>query len=440
MEQQQVKYTTFFITRVTLLILLSMFSSIGYGQTQNGYVKTLGRSDKKGEALSGVSVRVKGEHNPVLSNDDGIFSILLTGKHNGDSYTLQEVMKKGYELNEADVVGRQYAYSDKVPLTIVMVSSAQLQADKQRIENNAFQVAEKNYKAKLELLEKQKKENAISEEQYRKELLDIQDKFEKYQLLIDGLAEHYAHVDYDELNDKECEINIYIENGELERADSIIQTLFDPVDVLKRNKEALAHLNQQISEANSIIDKANKDMVAVLKQQEKDANYLYQLYTIALSRFDNEKAGQYIEIRAALDTTNVQWQYDAGWFNSTYKADYSDALYYYQLVLRQSQQQYGEISQWSAKAYNSIGAVYYKKGQYSEALAHFFEALNNYESLFGKDFPDIAISYNNIGLAYSEQGDYSKAYEYFLEALAFEEKVANPNHPNIAMFYNNLGG
>ena len=430
------------MNKAKLLILTTflMVCVILSAQIQEGYVKTLGRPNQKGEPLSGVSVRVKGEHNPVLSKEDGTLTLLLTGKKNGDAYTLQEVQKKDYELNESGVIGRQYAFSDKVPLTIVMVSSAQLQADKLRIENDAFRVAEKNYKSKLELLEKQKAESAITEEQYRKELLDLQNKFEKYQLLIDGLAEHYAHVDYDELNDKEREINICIENGELERADSLIKTMFDPIDVLKRNKEALAHLNKQISEANTIIGKANEDMAAILKQQEKDANYLYQLYTIALSRFDNDKARQYIETRAALDTTNVQWQYDAGWFNSTFKADYSKALYFYQLVLRQSQQQYGEISQWSAKAYNSIGAVYYKKGQYPEALAHFFEALNNYESLFGKDFPDIAISYNNIGLAYSEQGDYSKAYEYFLEALAFEEKVANPNHPNIAMFYNNLGG
>lgn len=425
----------------SLIILLGLlFDLSALGQTQQGYVKTLGRPDKKGEPLNAVSVRVKGEHNPVLSKEDGTLTMLLTGKKNGDAYTLQEVQKKGYELNETGVIGRQYAYSDKVPLTIVMVSSAQLQADKQRIENNAYQVAEKNYKAKLDLLEKQKADNVITEEQYRKDLLDLQDKFEKYQLLIDGLAEHYAHVDYDELSDKEREVNICIENGELDRADSLIKTLFDPIDVLKRNKKALAQLNQQIAEANTIIDKANEDMAAVLKQQEKEANYLYQLYTIALSRFDNDKAGQYIETRAALDTTNVQWEYDAGWFCSTYKADYSEALYYYQLVLMQSQQQFGEISQWSAKAHNNIGAVCYKKGQYSEALAHFFEALNNYESIYGKDYPDIAISYNNIGLAYSELGDTSTAREYFLKALDFEEKVANPRHPNIAMFYNNLGG
>ena len=49
-------------------------------------------------------------------------------------------------------------------------------------------------------------------------------------------------------------------NGDLERADSLILLLFDPIDVLKRNKEAIEKLNQQISQAEGIIEQANADM------------------------------------------------------------------------------------------------------------------------------------------------------------------------------------
>ena len=90
-----------------LFLLMELFPVSLFAQIQQGYVKTLGRPNQKGMPLSGVSVSVKGEHNPVLSNDNGIFSMLLTGKQIGDAYTLQEVQKKGYELNEAGVIGRQ---------------------------------------------------------------------------------------------------------------------------------------------------------------------------------------------------------------------------------------------------------------------------------------------------------------------------------------------
>ena len=399
----------FFLTFLFICVLT-------YSQTQKGYVKTLGRPEKRGIPLSGVSVRVKGEHNPVLSKDDGTFNIVMTGKKNGDAYALQEVLKKGYELNETGVIGRQYAYSDKVPLTIVMVSTEQLQADKQRIENNAYKVAEKNYKVKLELLEKQKAENFITEEQYRLNLMDLQDKFEKYQLLIDGLAEHYAHVDYDDLNGKEREINICIENGELERADSLIKTMFDPIDVLKRNKAALTQLNRQITEANTMIDKANEDMDAVLKQQEKDAEHLYQLYTIAFSLYDNQKAELYIETRAGLDTTNVEWLYDAGLF-SQHTGNYEKALSLYETGLRNAISQFGEQSNWCAKYYNNIGLVYINKDEHLTALTNFIKSLGITESLNNMDSISLRTLYGNVGLSFQQIGRYEQAQTYLKKAM-----------------------
>lgn len=439
--------------RLIVLVLLVIECLTAYSQTQQGYVKTLGRPDKKGAPLSGVSVRVKGEHNPVLSKDNGTFSMLMAGKRNGDAYSLQEVQKKGYELNERGVIGRQYAYSDKVPLTIVMVSSVQLQADKQRIENNAFKVAEKNYKAKLELLEKQKAESVITEERYRKELLDLQDKFEKYQLLIDGLAEHYAHVDYDELDEKEREVNSSIENGELERADSLIKTLFDPIDALKRNKEALAQLNQQISEANTIMEKANEDMAAVLRQQEKDANYLYQLYTIALSRFDNDKALFYITTRAELDTTNVKWQYDASNFLTDNRADYTEALKYAERCLTIEELQSNDDSLRMVKYLNQIGTILYYEGEYEKARQYHVRAqkiLDAYPSVLSEDVVDTYLCFGNLydalprttsisGIDNYAVASRELAKEAFENALKTCEKLPHVSPYYLGGCYYNLG-
>ena len=67
---------------------------------------------------------MRGEANAVISNKHGQFSIILKDKQEGDAIVLQHIQKKGYELNDIGVIGCQYAYSDKVPLTIVMVSSA----------------------------------------------------------------------------------------------------------------------------------------------------------------------------------------------------------------------------------------------------------------------------------------------------------------------------
>ena len=422
-----------------LLILICLAAAFTLGaQTQAGYVKTIGKPGKKGVALSGVTVRVKGEHNAVVSKADGTFAMSMPGKKNGQAYTLQQVQKNGYELNEKNVIGRQYAFSTTVPLTIVMVSSSQLQADKQRIENNAYKTAEKNYQTKMAKLEKQLKDKSISEDQYRADLQELQDKFEKYQTLIDELAEHYAHTDYDELDEKEVEVNILIENGELEKADSLIHTLFDPVDVLKRNKEALARLDQTIIGAQGILNQANTDLAAVLRQQEKDAEHLYQLYTIALAQFDNEKASRYIQTRAELDTTNFSWQNDAGRFIHEYQADYKKAFSYYNTALSQAIKQCGEFSLWPAVLSNNLGLLYYSMGEYSKSLELQTKA-NNISSQVGAGSDLLAMVSNNTGLVYMSLGDYSKAQSYFLKALALQEHEPSLSTFFISRIYNNLG-
>ena len=451
--------------KLTLFIVSLLFTSIAFSQTQQGYVRTIGRPNKKGEALSNVTIRVKGEHNFVNSDEDGTFSMLLPGKKNGEAYSLQQVQKKGYELNEADFIGRQFAFSDNVPLTIVMVSIAQLQADKQRIENNAFKTAENNYNAKVKELDKQKEENRITIEQYQQEIQNLYDKFEKYQSLIDGLSEHYAHTDYDLLSEKDRIVNIFIENGELERADSLIRLLFDPIDVLERNKKALDRIEQQISEGSAMLNKANEDMAAVLKQQGKDAEYLYQLHTIALARFDNEKALFYIETRAELDSTNPSWQFDAGYcfqeFNDFVKAKkyYSRALDIYRGLTKDNPQAYEPDL---ASTLNNLAVLYKNTQQFAESENLYLEALESYRRLakekprykpFYKtrdksqdkvqDYkPDVARTLNNLALLYSNTQRLTESETMYLEALEIRRKLAEDApetyEPSLAMTLNNL--
>ena len=331
--------------RFICIISILLSTLLSFSQIQKGYVKTLGRPNQKGQALSGVSVRIKGAHNTVLSKNDGSFGMTIQG----DSYVLQQVQKSGYDLKEHSIIGREYAYSSQVPLTIVMVSSKQLQEDKQRIENKAYEVAERNYKSQMDLLEKQKDNNSITIEQYRQQIQALQDKFEKYQSMIESLADHYAHTDYDDLDEKEREINIYIENGELEKAEALLNSI--------GIQQKISEIEKNLKDAQKMKDAASEDWAAILKKQEKDAEYLYQLYTISLARFDNEKAQFYIETRAELDTTNIEWQNEAGLFIQNYLADYALALSYHQRVLRQALAQYGEKNDWVAVSYNNIGLV-----------------------------------------------------------------------------------
>lgn len=422
---------------VTLLMLLSLPA---VAQVQNGYVKSLGRPNAQGAALQGVTIRVKGVHNAVVTGQNGKFSISMTGKKAGDAYALQSVRKTGYELVEAGMIGRNYAFSPSVTMQIVMVNSSQLQADKQRIENNAYKAAEKNYKTKMAALQKQLGEKKITEAKYEKEVNDLQKQFEKYEALIGQMAEHYAKTDYDELDEKNKQVNQLIENGDLERAEEMINSMFDPTDVLKRAKEDRQRIDKQMAEAQALMEEAERQRQEVLKRQAKDAEYLYQLFTIAYSKFDIDKAKEYITIRAELDPDIVEWQIFTGLFYLEVMGDYDTAMKYNNRALVASQKQDGEQSMNTALCYNNIASSYYYKKDYRQALDNFQKTISIWSELLGEDYEMVARAYDNVASVYMEQGNYGEARKNLDKAFEIKKRLYGDNSPELGELYLNRGG
>lgn len=432
------KMKAFKTSRVILSIVIAWVYLPVLSQSQPGYVKTLGRPNQKGMPLSGVMIRAKGSHNTVMSGLDGKFTLAMAGKQEGEAYILQQVQKVGFELSDISMVGRTYAFSSSTPLTIVMISTKQLQADKQRIESNAYAIAAKNYKEKMNKLEHQKAENEITIEQYRESIQDLHNQFERYQSMIDGIAEHYAHTDYDEMDEKEREINLCIENGDLDRADSLIHGLFDPSYVLKKNKENIAIIGQRLTKAQHLKEKAQLDLVDFLKRQEKDANYLFELYTISLAKFDNKKAQFYIETRAELDTTNIKWQTEAGLFMQFYMADYNKAYSYHKRTLTLSLAQEGEESLTTADVYNNIATVKELLGDYNSSMLLFKKSADIKRKLLGENSLELASSLINIGELLSVMEDYENSIDHTLNGVNILKNSYGENHPDVATCYNNL--
>lgn len=254
--------------RVVCIISILLSTLLSFSQTQQGFVKTQGRPNKPGKPLSGVTIRWRGEMNAVISGQDGKFNTFFKDKKNGDAIGLLSVRKKDFELIDKDLTNRSLVFSTKVPIEIVMVSSAELEANRKRISDNAYQKAEETFQNRLKILKKQKNESDITVEQYSQKLKELQDNYEKYVALIDGMADRYARTDYDHLDSIDREINICIENGELEKADSLIHTVFDPSTVLERNRAAKAEIQARMKLAQDIIDKANADKAAIIRDSD----------------------------------------------------------------------------------------------------------------------------------------------------------------------------
>ncbi|MBQ5958004.1 MAG: hypothetical protein IJL44_02310 [Bacteroidales bacterium] len=253
------------------LLLCIIFITLGLtvsAQTQRGIVRSIGRPGKPGQTLSNVTIQAKGMFNPVISDTTGEFSISIPGKNDGDALVFLRIRKNGFELKDKELIGRQLVCSSRVPIIIQMVDCAQLEADKKRIADNAYRVAEENYQKKLAELERQQQENEITATHFRNELQELQDKYDKYLSLVSDMADRYARTDYDQLDSIDYQINLCIENGELDKADSLIHTVFDPETVLERNRAAKREIEERIAIAQSIIDKAQADKEAILQDIE----------------------------------------------------------------------------------------------------------------------------------------------------------------------------
>ena len=416
--------------KLFLTILLCLATLTIGAQTQQGIVRTLEKSNRASVGIDGVTVQILEFPNAIVSKKGGKFSFPLQGKKQGDAIKVSRVTKKGYTL--ADPKGRKYACSASVPIEIVMVSDKQLASDKKKIEDKAFAKAKRTYEARVAELEHQLEEKAINEQAYYAERERLSNDYDRYIQLIDEMAERYALTDYKGLSDINREILECIENAELERADSLINSKGN-FDQREQELREQIELNQATAK---FLEKSRQDADFKLNDLAQD---YYNKYTILASRYQNDSAAHYLERRAALDTTNLDWQNEAGSFIDDYLANYSLAMEYYQRGLRQALMQEGEESEWVATFYNSIGTVCSCRGEYAHALEYYQKALDIDERVLGHDHPDVATCYNNIGTFYHTQGDYDRALEYYQKALDIRERALGTDQPDVSKHYYNIG-
>lgn len=259
----------FFFPILFLFITLSASA-----QTQEVIVKTIGRPKQPGKVLQGVEVRVLGgQENTYITDANGISKIIIRHKMDGDSFTFLSIEKDGYELQDQGILNRGSVFSTKVPLFILMVDSDQLAKDKKRIEDNAKRRASNEYKKKKIKIEKQLKANKITEEGKKHELEELERQYEQYRFLVSKLADHYARTDYDKLDSTEQVINNCIENGEYEKADSLLRTLTNPQIVVEENTAAKKEIMNRMDFYQDVLDRCSSERREIIKNQESAKKY-----------------------------------------------------------------------------------------------------------------------------------------------------------------------
>ena len=425
--------------RFILLYVVMMFSIMLSAQTQQGYVKTKGRLGNDGSVIAGTripnaTIQVK-DRTPVVSQANGVFSFPIPAK----SFYLINVQKQGYVLTDPEVLSKQYAYSSN-DMVIVMETPTDLWQDKYNAEKAMREQLQKRVDEQSLALEKLKEEKRISDDEYRERLQHIFELYDENDKLVNEMAEEYAKIDYDQLDEYNRQIRQYILNGELQKADSLIHSKGDidkRIIDLRRHQEANAKEAETIAKRQEQLEASRS---GTQKELEDIAQDCYSMFEICKLQHMNDSAAYWIDRRAKLDTTNIEWRIESIDFMKEYLARYDDAIDLYYKLLNISTSIYGNIHSYNAIILNNLGVVLEKKCQHEQALSCYNKTISIASSLDSTNNGNsiIANAFSNIGAVYLQLDRFEEAVTYHDRAKSIFLSIYGENNPKIAECYINL--
>ena len=416
-----------------------MVPFVAYAQTQQGVAKTKGRLNSDGTVtpgtlLKGVTIKVKGR-TAVLSDDKGAFTFPVPGQQ----YSLETVRKNGYALVDPETLSRQYAYSKDNPLVLVLETPGRQADDELANERKIRRNLQRQLMQREDEIEQLREENRITQEEYRSRLQELYAQQETSEKLIAKMVEYYSRIDYDQLDDYNRQISTYILNGELARADSLLSTKGDintRIAALRRHQSVNADERAALAKRQESLEQSEAYARKELEDLAQDCMHKHDIYRMQM-RMDS--AGYYMEMRAGLDTTNVEWQLSASSYLAEYLSEYDKASMLNQRALRQAVQQFGEKSPEVVKCHYGMLVIDDYQQAYDKCLKQASKVLEMSRVAYGDKHKIVVNILNLIGGAYWQLSDCKNGLKYFQEALDMERDLSGEDSEEYAMILGNIG-
>ena len=433
---------------LSVLFALLMSCITASAQIQNGYVRSQGTSyNRTGSPLKGARVFVKGLNGAKVTAPNGTFNFNLGGGKT--QFSISSVTLKGYTL----LSPLAPAYNvGKIAVEIVMQSREERIQNEARISKVIEERITKSYNAKTRELQKKitSLEKALSDKKKNSDELETQIRSLKEQLgnldnqylkrneLIDKMVEEYVNLDYATMNNRKAELCSYIETGELEKADSLLNT----IDINKEMND-IKTLDRDIEEKESMLAKEKE----IRKNKiETACMYWRGKYDIAIQNMQYDSAAVYVKNLADVDTCNFENVFDCAAF--LYKQNrFKEAEEYYIKILKKIEQESNSnINIQIDILYNNLAVLYRKIQRFDESEKMHKAAIEIQERLV-KDNPkvyepDLAMSYNNLASLYAKIQRFDESEKMLKAAIEIHERFVkeNPkaNEHSLAMSYNNL--
>ncbi len=416
-------------------------------QTQQGVVKTKGRmvngKHVPGVGLPKATVKVQGG-NSVVSQNNGAFSFTVPAK----TFLIQSVQKNGYQLVDADATTKPYQYPVN-PLYLVMETPDQQMEDQLEAEEKISNTLRQQLKKARQEIQKLKDEHRISEEEAERRIAKLMQDQQNNQKLIADMAKEYAQMDYDQMDDLNRRISDAILDGRLSEADSLLRSKGDINSRIAKNKRKQETEAQREKELAQQQTELAESKAGTQKEKEDIAADCYKFFDRFKLANQHDSAAHYIQLRAELDTTNADWQFNAAHYFAEQNQHnmairlYERALDIYRRLAKSNPQAYEPNV---AVTLNNLAILYKNTQQFTESEAMYKEALETYRRLAKSNpqayEPYVAGTMSNLANLYSDTQRLTESEAMYKEALEIYRRLANSNpqayEPYVALTLNNL--
>lgn len=418
-------------------------------QTQHGMVKTKGRgpssNPKAGTPLPGASIHIRG-NNTIVSAEKGKFSFTMRG----GKYVLESVKKKGFDLLDPDILFKPYSYSSNL-LFITMETPEQKSDDILKAKREISRKMQGRINAKEDSIQALMDRLEISQQQYREAMQALDKERERNGALVSEMAERYAQIDYDLLNEVDQQIEDLILKGDLGSAFSLLRSKGSVDDRLAEVQREEAALDAEAIELARRQQQYEVSRAGNNAKKNDVAEDCYKYFKAFVLDMRPDSALYYIEKRANINPPKSRWLFDAASYclkrGLTERADG-----YFQRALEQVRQ----LAEGNPEEYEpELALTLYNAaliagqqphdnratGYYQEAIGILGRLAEDNMQAYG---PYLAAALNNMALYSMESGNSLEQCKQWLEQARdiywnFAQEDPPAYIPFVADVMNNMG-
>lgn len=405
------------------VLFIFLVAQIASAQIQQGYVKTKGRMVEgkhvKGHGIKGAVVQLQGRTAVGVQNDDGQFSFPIVGVN----YTVQSVIKNGYQLVDADAAPKTYSYSNN-PLYIVMETPEQQTQDLLESERKIRRTLQRQLQKREDELEELKETHKITLEEYQRAMQKLYADEKNNENLISMMAKEYARIDYDQMNELKQRIYDAISNGRLVEADSLMRikgNMRSRMEKVKQKQQIENEREKEIEEETKMLNEAKGGTQKEIEEIEEDCNILRDRFMLELKI---DSASYYVDLLANFDSTNVSYLARAGNFYDNI-CSHEKAKNYYLKALDICRHSFEEYAFEICALQQNLAEIYKIYKEYSKAEEFIKDNLEIVKRFGGKIYSrsdkeavfDECTSLLGLGGLYVTMKQYADAESLFLDLL-----------------------